>query len=177
MNLESQLPVGISQTCLFAIHHLFACPPTATGTLAKVKLQRLSIPMFQRTLRLFSVLGVGGEMPTKEQRGGKHCITQPHTTAVSERGDGSQKQRSKQKEEKCKAGKDILLCNSSSVGGWEKEKKRQLKTGRINLWLRQWTEAQGFMFKHSFALHSWTTFSKRPQVGWTEASGYLNTGS
>lgn len=73
------MPVGISQTCLFAIRHLFACLPTAAGTLATVKLQRLSIPALQSTLRLFGMLGVGGEVPTKEQRGGKHCITQPHT--------------------------------------------------------------------------------------------------
>lgn len=45
----------------FSIHHLFACLPTATGTLAKTGLQRLSIPALQRALELFGLLGVGGD--------------------------------------------------------------------------------------------------------------------
>lgn len=45
----------------FLIHHLFACLPTATGMLAKMKLQRLSIPAFPSALALFGTLGVGGD--------------------------------------------------------------------------------------------------------------------
>lgn len=45
----------------FAIHHLFARLPTATGTLAELKLPRLPIPAFQSTLECFGVLGVGGD--------------------------------------------------------------------------------------------------------------------
>lgn len=45
----------------FSIHHLFACLPTATGTLAKTELRRLLIPVLQRALELFGMLGVGGD--------------------------------------------------------------------------------------------------------------------
>lgn len=66
-------------------------------------------------------------MATKEQKGWRALYdTAPSRGSVQPsaegEGDRSQNQRSIQKEEKFKAGKDILLHNSSSVGGWEKEK-------------------------------------------------------
>lgn len=70
-------------------------------------------------------------MPTKEQKGWRtFCNTASNRSSVQpsaerERRTGAKIQRSKQKEEKIKARKDNSLHDSSSVGGWDKEKKKK----------------------------------------------------
>lgn len=131
--LESWLWVGISQTWVF---QYITCLPVCQQLLARWLKQNYEGYWFLCFSEHWNCLACWGweEMPTKEQKGWRtFCNTASNRSGVQpsaerERRTGAKIQRSKQKEEKFEARKHNSLHNSSSVGGWAKEKKRKAET-------------------------------------------------